>query len=313
MEKISFVIPCYKSEGYIKPVINEIVDIMGQKNTYDYEIVCTNDHSPDNVLDVLRGIAAENEKIKVVSLAKNFGQAAAFVAALNYVSGDYVVFLDDDGQCPMDHLDDMIQPLLDGYDVAFAKYPHKKQSAFKNFGSQLNQMMLNWMVEKDKGVETSNFISAKRYITDEVIKYKGPYPYIEGLLLRQSKNVANVPMEERERMEGGTTFTFKKLVSLWVNGFTALSVKPLRFSMVAGCIIALLGFLYGIRVIFEYFTDSVITDGWYSLMAVNLFLGGIVLMVLGLIGEYIGRIYMTLVKEPQFVVSETINIAKKED
>ena len=211
----------------------------------------------------------------------------------------------------MDHLKDMVEPLKNGYDVAFAKYPHKKQSAFKNFGSQLNQMMLNYMVEKDHKVETSNFISARRFITDEIIKYTGPYPYIEGLLLRLSRNVANVPMEERERMEGGTTFTFKKLVALWTNGFTALSIKPLRYSLAAGFATAFVGFVYLIRVIWEYFHDSHITEGWYSVMAVLLFIGGMVLMVLGLIGEYIGRIYMTLNRTPQFVVAETINTTEQ--
>ena len=309
MKKISFCIPCYGSEKTIKYVIDEIVETVGQKSEeYDYEIIAVNDCSPDNVLSVLKEEAQNNSKLKVVDLARNFGKHSAVMAAFSIVSGDYIVCLDDDGQCPTDRLWDLLEPIINGgYDYSMAKYDKKKQSNFKNFGSALNSFMTRVLINKPKDMKFTNFKAMKRFVVDEMLKYNNPYPYIEGLTLRTTRKIALVEMEERERYEGTGNFTLKKSIALWVNGFTAFSVKPLRISTILGMIFASFGFLVGIIVVIRKLVNPAIAMGYSSTMAVLLFIGGIIMLMLGMIGEYIGRIYISLNNSPQFVIREIIN------
>lgn len=309
--KLSFVIPCYYSELTIKDVILEIENTLSSYPNYDYEIIAVNDDSPDNVLMVLRELAHENYKLRVVDLAKNCGKHSAMMAGFSIASGDIIINLDDDGQCPMDKLWDLIEPLNNGYDISISKYPKNKQSAFKNFGSTINSIMAKYLIGKPKDLYLGNFWAMKRFIMDEIIKYDKPYPYMEGLMLRTTSKIFNVDMEERERSAGVGHYTFIKSLKLWLNGFTAFSVKPLRVSTILGAICAFLGFVFGIIMIIRKLMNPDILMGYSSLMAVLLFIGGMIMMMLGLIGEYIGRIYICINNSPQYVIRETVNIGKE--
>ena len=307
MKKISFVIPCYGSEKTIEPVIEEIERFVKQRSEYDYEIICVNDTSPDNVLGVLKKLAVSNKHLKVVDLARNFGKHSAVMAGFSIVKGDYIVCLDDDGQCPMDRLWDLLDPVISGgYDYSMAKYDKKKQSGFKNFGSAMNSLMSVILIDKPKEMNFSNFKAMKRFVVDEMVKYNNPYPYLEGLTLRTTRNIITVPMEERERLAGEGHFTLKKSISLWMNGFTAFSVKPLRIATFFGTLTAILGFLFGLYVIIRKIVHPQVAMGYSSTMAVILFIGGMIMLMLGLIGEYIGRVYISLNNSPQFVIREII-------
>lgn len=313
MEKISFCIPCYRSSRTITGVINEIIEVMQQRsNHYDYEIVCAVDGSPDNVFEVLKDMAKSNNKIKVVNFAKNFSQANARMATLKFATGDYLVCLDDDGQCPMDHFWKLFEPIENGKDVSIAKYPKKKQSWFKNLGSKINIMMVHLLMDVPKDFSMSNFFIIRKYLAHEMIKYENPYPYMTGLISRSTNSFAHVIMEERERTEGTTGYTLKKLIALWLNGFTAFSVTPLRFSSLVGVICALCGFIFGIVTVIRKLINPVISAGWSSTVAILLFIGGLIMLMLGMIGEYIGRIYISINNSPQYVVKETINLEVKE-
>lgn len=307
---ISFVIPCYHSELTIKDVIDEIRCKMMERSDWDYEIIAVNDCSPDNVLLRLKELAENNGKLKVIDLAKNSGKHAAVMAGYSVAKGDVIINLDDDGQCPMDRLWDLIQPLNNGYDISVAKYPVKKQSAFKNFGSKINAIMSHFLIEKPKSLYLSNFSAMRRFVIDEIIRYDKPYPYLEGLMLRTTSKICNVEMEERERTVGIGHFTFKKSLKLWLNGFTAFSVKPLRISTILGVICALIGFVFGIVTIIHKLLNPEILIGYSSTMAVFLFIGGMIMMMLGMIGEYIGRIYICINNSPQYVIREMVNIEK---
>lgn len=230
------------------------------------------------------------------------------MAAFSHVNGDIIVELDDDGQCPMEKLWDLIDPLYHGYDVALARYPVKKQSAFKNFGSRVNRTMTEWALEKPKDLIFTNFGAIKRYIIDEIVRYKNPYPYLTGLLLRSTSRIVNVPMEEHNRLEGKTGFSFGKMVSLWMNGLTAFSVKPLRIASFTGVLCAIGGFLLGLYFIINRIIHPSMTAGYSSLIATIFFIGGLLMLMLGLVGEYIGRIYISINSSPQYVIRETINI-----
>lgn len=312
-KKISFIIPCYGSEKTVEIVINEIKETLAKKEEYDYEIIAVNDKSPDNVWDVLKKIAESDEKVKIISLAKNMNRPGALMAGMSYAKGDFVILMDDDGQCPMEQLWNLIKPLEEGHDISIAKYPINKQSKFKDMGTKINRKMTEIIIDKPENLQFTNFAALQSYIVDEIIKYKNPYPYMTGLMLRTTSDIVNVEMEERERISGGTTFTLKKLLNLWVNGFTAFSVKPLRISTIIGFLIALIGFIYGIYIVIQKIClHNAMVPGYSSIMAAILFIGGIIMIMLGLIGEYIGRIYICINNSPQYVIKEKINISKDE-
>ena len=304
--KISFVIPCYRSEKTIGSVISEIISVM-EPTEYDYEIIAVNDCSPDDVWRVLKDLTGCNKKIKALCLTKNMNRHSALMAGFNYSSGDWIVFLDDDGQCPMNRLFDLLKPLQEGFDASIAKYPTKKQSAFKNFGSWLNSLMARAMINKPKELQISNFVAVKRFIIDEIIKYDLPFPYFSGLLLRTTGKVVNVEMEERDRVSGTSTFTLPKLVGLWMNGLTAFSVKPLRLASLVGTAYAFLGFIFGLYTIIYKILNPEVPKGYSSTISIIMFTCGIIMIMLCLIGEYLGRIYICINKSPQFVIRESLN------
>ena len=313
MPLLSFVIPCYGSEKTISFVIDEIIDTVSQKDEYQYEIIAVNDFSKDNVWEVLKEKASVNRNIKLINFAKNMNRPGAVMAGLRYSQGDYVIILDDDGQCPMDRLWDLLAPLNAGFDVSMAKYTEYKQSNFKSFGTIVNRTMTEMVIDKPKNLSFTNFMALKRFIVEEISKYDNPYPYLTGLILRTTDRIINVPMEERERISGKTTFTFPKMIKLWVNGFTAFSIKPLRISSLIGVVCAIVGFVFGIITVIRKLVVPDISVGWSSTVALMLFIGGLIMLMLGMIGEYIGRIYISINNAPQYVVRDTINIENDKD
>lgn len=304
---ISFVIPCYKSEKTIEKVTTEIKVVVAEKSNYDYEIIVVNDHSPDNTWIVLKNLASIDKKIKAINLAKNMNRHGAVMAGLSFATGDFVVMMDDDGQCPMDKLWLLVDALETGHDVAMAHYPKRKQSAFKQFGTFVNKKMTEIILDKPKNLDFTNFLIMKKYVCKEILKYKNPYPYFTGLLLRTTSDIVNVNMEQRSRLEGKTNFTFDKMVKLWMNGFTTFSIKPLRIATILGFLFATVGFAYGLVIVIRKLAGAPIQTGYSSIMATLLFIGGIVMLMLGMIGEYIGRIYISINNSPQYVIRDVLN------
>lgn len=310
MKLVSFVIPCYCSEKTIASVLDEIRGAMQGLPQYAYEVILVNDGSPDNTFETLRALASSDCHVTAIDLARNFGQQSAIMAGLSHSSGDYVVCLDDDGQTPADEVGKLLQKLEEGYDVVYASYEHKQHSWFRNWGSRVNSKMTEIMLGKPRNLALTSYFAVKRFIVLEMLKYKHSFPYSEGLVLRSTRRICNVPVHHRQRQEGKSGYTLGKLIALWMNGFTSFSVKPLRLATYLGASSALLGFLYAIVIVIKHFVDSSIPEGWSSTMALQLVMGGIILVVLGLIGEYIGRIYICINASPQFVERE---IVKKEE
>lgn len=305
--KFSFVIPCYGSQNTIMGVVDEIDEVMRLRPETEYEIIAVNDGSPDDVLSVLKEMVKVNPRLTVADLSKNMGKHSAVMAGYSLTSGDYIVNLDDDGQCPMNKLWELYDALGNEYDLAMAKYPEKKQSKFKNFGSAVNSAMNCWLLGKPKDLCFANFSILKKYIVDEILRYDNPYPYLEGLILRSTRRIICIEMEERNRSDNGKgNFTFSKSFSLLANGLTAFSVKPLRIASLIGMICALLGFVLGIYVVIKKILNPEIMMGYSSIMAVLIFVGGIIMVMLGIIGEYIGRIYISINKSPQYVIREVL-------
>ena len=312
---LSFVIPCYRSEKTIERVIDEIRSIVSEKpNEYDYEIICVNDCSPDDVYSVLKQLAVCDKKIKLINFVKNMGKHAAVLAGYAVIRGDYVVNLDDDYQSPTFALWEFLEKVEnDQCDIAMAHYYVKKESKFKVFGSDINKFMTNIMLDKPKNVRYENFSVMKAFVAEEMIKYKRPYPFLEGLMFRVTNRVMSVDVDQRERGDDlPTGFTFKKSLQLWLNGLTAFSVKPLRIASVTGAILAGIGFIWGIAIIIQKILGIVYVLGFSTIAAIQLFTSGVFMLMLGLIGEYIGRIYICINDSPQYIIRETVNLDEKE-
>ncbi len=310
---VSFVIPCYRSAQTIGGVVQEIDAAMKDLPAYTYEIILVNDSSPDDTFEAIRALCAQRGDICGVNLARNFGQHAALMAGFGYARGDVVVCLDDDGQTPADEVGKLLGKMEEGYDVVYAKYAHKQHSGFRNFGSKINELMTRVMLGKPKELYLSSYFAAKRFVVEEMLRYTNPYPYVIGLVLRTTKNIANVEVAHREREIGTSGYTIGKLLGLWFNGFTAFSIKPLRIATAVGCLTACMGFLYGIYTVVKKFINPNVPVGFSALMAALVFLGGMIMLMLGLIGEYIGRIYISLNNSPQYVIKECIGGESFED
>ena len=305
MPKFSFVIPCYRSENTITKVVDEIKSEMAAKRPGDdYEIVLVNDCSPDGVWKVIEKMAETEPNVIGVNLAKNFGQHSALMAGYGKCSGEYVVSLDDDGQAPLDSLNDLISKLDEGYDVVYAYYHEIKQNLFRRFGSWMAGLMGKIMLDPPKDMKGSSFYVARGFVIREMCKYRNAFPYLVGLVLRTTRKIAWVETQHRSRLEGTSGYSFARLLGLWLNGFTAFSVKPLEFSTILGVLFAIAGFVYAIVIVVQRIMGDITVAGWSSIIALMLIIGGSILMMLGLIGEYIGRIYICINDSPQYVIKE---------
>lgn len=307
MKKISFVIPCYNSEKTIVNVVEDIQSTMNESlRNYDYEIILVNDGSSDNTFSVIKELVKRTSRIKGINLAKNVGQQGALMAGFNNVNGDLVVCLDDDGQTPPSEVTKLISKFEDGYDVVYAKYKEKKQSKFRNFGSFINDKMSVALINKPKDLVATSYYVADRFIIDEIIKYDNPYPYILGLILRTTNNIANVDIEHRERTEGKSGYTFRKLIGLWVNGVTSFSVVPLRVATWLGFIMSFIAVIFFIVIFIRKLVTPSVQLGWSSIMSLILLVSGIMMAMLGMLGEYIGRIHIGLNNSPQYVIKDIV-------
>lgn len=310
---ISFVIPCYRSENTIESVVETIQTTVASREGFESEIVLVNDCSPDGTFRKITELTEKYDNVIGVDIAKNSGQACAIMAGLSYTRGELVATCDDDGQTPIETVFEFYDKMQEGnYDVVCAQYGDRgKRSLFRRLGSWANDSMIKFCLDKPDDINTSVYFLAKRFIVDEMIRYGNAYPHIGGLLLRTTHNIGNVDLTQKTRASGSSGYTLKKLLSLWVNGLTTFSIKPLRLAVVFGMIMAVIGFIIIIFLVISKFTNADVSLGWTSLIATNILVGGIIMIVLGVIGEYIGRIYLCLNQTPQYVVRKVIDKREK--
>lgn len=305
---ISIAIPCYNSSKTIGTVVDEIVEIFACQSKHEYQIILVNDGSPkDNTFEVIKELCRKNKKIVGVDLSRNFGQASAKLAALNYVEGDCVVFMDDDGQHPAKYIIDIADKICEGYDLVYAHFPNKKHSLFKKISSFMHRKISEISGTKPKGIYVSAFQGWSRFIVDQVIKYKSPFPSTGGFIMKISSKVCNIEAEHRKRMEGSSGYTLKKLLNLWMDSLTNFSVVPLRVSTLLGFCFSIFGILYGIYIVLRKLFFPNIAAGYASIASIILVSTGIIMLILGFLGEYIGRMYMIMNQLPQYVIREVIN------
>lgn len=304
---ISVAIPCYKSENNICSVVSDIRNTITSVPGYDYQIILVNDYPEDETFSVIRAICEEDKKIIGINLSRNFGQTAAKMAAIPYVRGDVLVFMDDDGQHPAEGIIPLCEKVLEGYDVVYAYFKEKKHSFFKRITSRINTKLAEINGTKAKGVHMSSFYALSRFAVDAYVNYTSPFPSMSGFINSVIGRTGEIEMPHRERLSGTSNYTLKKLLKLWLNGFTNFSVVPLRLISLLGGLIAILGFIFGGGIIISKLLNPSMVAGYTSTMAVLLFLGGLILFALGFTGEYIGRIYMTVSNMQQYRVREVLN------
>ncbi len=307
MITVSVAIPCYKSALTIPTVVHDLRNAIRAREGYDYQIILVNDYPDDNTFDVIADLCREDPRIVGVNLSRNFGQTSAKMAALPYVTGDVLVYMDDDGQHPADQIFRLVDKVLEGYDMVYARFPHKKHSAFKRFTSWLNAKVLELNGTKPRGIVLSSYHAMSRTAVESLKKYKSPFPAMAGYLFHVVRRYANVDMEHKERIAGQSNYTLKKMLQLWLTGFTNFSTAPLRLSAFVGVGCAGIGFITGVIVIIRKLLNPAIAAGYTSSIALQLFIGGMIMMILGLCGEYIGRIYMTISNMPQYEIRTTLN------
>lgn len=301
----SIIIPCYKSSKTIRKVVEMTAAELERLNIHEYEFVLVDDYSPDDgaTLEELKSLARDYSFVKAISLAKNSGQHNAVMAGLNYASGELLIAMDDDMQTHPSQLKYLLAEIEKGYDIVYGYYPQKKHSGFRNFGSFLNYITVRILIGKPKDMKTSSYWVIRKFVRDYVIQYQSPYTHLQGLFLRTTRNISCVPIEHFEREVGQSGYTLKKLIQLYSN-IMGYSVVPLRLATYTGYFFSLLSILGAIGIIIKKMLVPSMAIGWPSMMCAICFFAGINMLFLGMIGEYLGRMFLGMNKQPQFVVKQ---------
>lgn len=290
---LSVCIPAYNSAKTINLLVGAIFK---ELSSLKVEIVIVNDASQDQTEAVCREMVKKYEHVKFYSLRKNFGENNAVMCALNHATGPYAVIIDDDFQNPPHEIIKLYQAIQKGYDVVFSDFIKKNHGLFRNFASWLNNLVLTYLINKPYDLYFSTFIIMNRETINEVIKYKGAFPYIQGLVLRSTNNYGQVLVEHKSRQEGRSNYTIRKLVNLWLNILINFSSKPLRLMTIFGG----LTFLASAIVLITFAFLGI--GGWASIVGAFFLLFSIQSIFLGIIGEYLGKLYMDHNGTPQYVL-----------
>jgi glycosyltransferase involved in cell wall biosynthesis len=299
---LSAVIPVYCGAGTVGQLVESLgaLDISG-----GHEIILVNDGSPDNSLQVCRQLIATCPvPLTVVQLTRNFGEHNAVMAGLSQARGSWVITMDDDLQNPPSEILRLLEfAQRSGKDAIYAHYIKKQHSIWRNIGSRFANFIAGLVLDKPKGLYLSSFRCLSAFLVRQLVTYKGPFPYIDGLILQTTQNIDHILVKHLPRVQGHSGYTFRRLLRLWTSLFVNFSILPLHISTITGIVFSLFGGLAGIWVVLESFISHT-PRGWGSLMVAILLLSGVQLVILGIVGEYLGRIYLTVNNKPQFVIGD---------
>jgi undecaprenyl-phosphate 4-deoxy-4-formamido-L-arabinose transferase len=303
---LSIVVPVYRSAQILPRLVEQIHAEMDKEGLGSrFELLLVNDASPDNSWQVIRSLAEKHAFIKGISLRRNFGQHNAIMAGLHYISGDFIILMDDDLQHPPHAIGNMVRALAGGYDVCYTRYLNRQHAVWKKLGSRFNDWAATVLLGKPKGLYLSSFKGLRKEIAREIIQYDGPYAYIDGLIFDVTRSITTIDIQHQARHAGDGNYNLRRSLSLWLKMATSFSVLPLRLATYAGFAFAALSLVMIIFIIVEKFLHPEYPRGWASLIATILFIGGIQTLFIGMIGEYLGRTYLKLNNKPQFVVGGT--------
>jgi glycosyltransferase involved in cell wall biosynthesis len=306
--KLSIVVPVYRSEAILSHFVEQVRQAMieaRQENVF--ELIFVNDSSPDDSWRVVKRLAVEHSFVKGVCLARNFGQHNATMAGLNRAQGEIVVIMDDDMQHPPASIIALADSVNAGNDVCYAAYSNRQHAAWKKWGSWFNDRVATFLLGKPSGLYLSSFKALHRRVVNEIVKYDGPYAYIDGLILDVTRHIATIEVPHQQRYSGHGNYDLRKSISLWLKMATSFSIVPLRLASLVGIALAPLSALAIVIIILNKIIHPDTQAGWTSAIAVVLFIGSLQLLCLGLLGEYLGRAYLRINRKPQYAVRETVN------
>jgi len=300
---VSVVVPVYGSADCLQELVRRLHEALAAMGR-TYEVILVNDESPDESWARIREIAASNPNVRGINLRRNAGQDNAIMAGLREISGTVVLIMDDDLQHDPRDAPKLIRQVEAGHDICYARFPRKKQAFWKNLGSWLNDKVANVVVGKPERVYLSPYKAVNGEVAREITQYDGPFPYVDGLLFRVTENVTQVEVEHRDRFAGRGHYTLARSVGVWLKVATVFSVVPLRIATILGFTFSAIGLLLAVFFVIKKTLSPYEPIGWASTIVAVLVLGGIQLACLGIVGEYLGRIFLHLNKRPQYVVKE---------
>ena len=309
---LSLIIPCFNEEETINLIYKEICNVLeGQR---EFELLFINDGSKDNTLAEITKLAETDNRVKYISFSRNFGKEAAMLAGMKYATGDYICILDSDLQHPPSMIPDMIKALDEGYDVAAARRTDRSGEAkIKSFFSAKFYSVINKLADVNIQEGAQDFRVMKRKVVESIISMPEYFRFSKGIFSWVGFNTKWFAHVNVDRSAGTSKFNTAKLFKYAINGIISFSVVPLRIALVFGIIVSLIGFAYALNIIITtIITKSAGTaSGYASIMSGLLIIGGIILICLGILGEYIARIYLETKNRPAFIIDET-NIVRRQ-
>lgn len=299
---LSFVIPVFNGSRSVAGVVERIYELYAD---LEIEIVLVNDGSDDESEKVCRQLHEKHPaSLTFVHLSRNFGEHNAVLAGLHHVSGHYVALLDDDGQNPPEEVRRLFDTAREeGFDVVYGHYRVKQHGFLRNLGSRFNDRVANWMLKKPADLYLSSFKVMNRFVVEEVKRYRGAFPYIDGLILRTTRNLGQIDVDHRERDVSGSNYTVRRLFLLWLNMFLNFSILPLRLSAALGALASVSSLFLLAAIVFDkLYINPGVAVGIPTVLLTVVFFAGVQLFILGAVGEYLGRLFLDHSGTPQFVV-----------
>lgn len=310
MKKISAVIPMYFEEEVAQECYKRMTDVLNRIEGYSYEIIFINDGSKDRTLEILEAIAKKDKNVKVLSFARNFGHQCAVTAGLKYVTGDAIVIIDADLQDPPEIIPDMLKYWEQGYEVIYGRRKTREgESKFKLLTAKAFYNTLNALSDVDIPKNTGDFRLVDKKVVDIINSLPEHNKFLRGLFSWVGFNQYAYEYERKERFAGKTKYPLKKMLKLASDGIISFSTKPLKIVGALGILSIIISILVLIYSLLSFiFKWNNITPGWTSLMIVMTFLGGMILISLWMMGEYIARIYEECKGRPEYIINKTINV-----
>jgi undecaprenyl-phosphate 4-deoxy-4-formamido-L-arabinose transferase len=301
--QLSIIVPVYGSAECLPELVRRVEGEVGSYSQ-SYELILVNDDSPDSSWEVIVRLACEHDFITGVNLRKNAGQDNAIMAGLHAATGEVIVIMDDDLQHDPSDIVLLHKYIERGFDVVYAHFEQKEQALWKNLGSWVNDRFAVLTLGKPKHIYMSPYKAIRGEVVREVTKYAGPYPYVDGLIFTVTSNITQIPATHHPRFSGKSNYSLLKSVAVWLKLATGFSVVPLRMATLLGGIISLFAFALAAYFVLQTLIWAQGPEGWASVIVAVLFIGGIQLIGIGAVGEYIGRIFITQNARPQFTVKE---------
>jgi undecaprenyl-phosphate 4-deoxy-4-formamido-L-arabinose transferase len=304
---LSLVIPVYGSEPVLPELVRRLQAMFDQQGrpSGDYELILVCDCSPDRSWAVIRSLAKQYPWVRGILLRMNAGQHNALMAGFSKARGRVIVTMDDDLQHAPEDIPLLLAELAQGRDMVYARFKSRKHAGWKVAGSRLNDLVAGYLMNKPKGLYLSPFRAMTADIRDDILRYQGPYVYVDGLILSVTRNIGTVDVDHHERYAGDSGYSLRKSISLWLKMATNFSIVPLRITSFVGLCFAGVGFVLALVLIIQKLTLDRMPIGWSSLIVTVLIVGGVQLLALGMLGEYLGRVLLILNSRPQYVVGET--------